>query len=91
MPNINSAGPPQPLLVSILRQGSYLIASIHTALDDSQLLRFQRDLIDRVGRDRATGIIIRSPRWTAHSVEAARNPACPHWTRIASTGNNARP
>ena len=58
MPNINSAGPPQPLLVSILRQGSYLIASIHTALDDSQLLRFQRDLIDRVGRDRATGIII---------------------------------
>jgi rsbT antagonist protein RsbS len=58
MPNTSSAGPPQPLLVSILRQGSYLIASIHTALDDSQLLRFQRDLIDRVGRDRATGIII---------------------------------
>jgi rsbT antagonist protein RsbS len=58
MPNSSSAGPPQPLLVSILRQGSYLIASIHTALDDSQLLRFQRDLIDRVGRDRATGIII---------------------------------
>jgi rsbT antagonist protein RsbS len=58
MPNINGAGPPQPLLVSILRQGSYLIASIHTALDDSQLLRFQRDLIDRVGRDRAKGIII---------------------------------
>jgi len=58
MPITSSAGPPQPLLVSILRQGSYLIASIHTALDDSQLLRFQRDLIDRVGRDRATGIII---------------------------------
>src|SRR6476661_7822128 len=58
MPNINSAGPPQPLLVSILRQGSYLIASIHTALDDSELLRFQRDLIARVGRDRARGVII---------------------------------
>ncbi len=28
-----------PALVSILRQGSYLIASIHTALDDSQLLQ----------------------------------------------------
>ena len=34
--------PPDRLLVSILRQGSYLIASIHTALDDSQLVRFQR-------------------------------------------------
>src|SRR6476660_17853 len=58
MPNINGAVPPQPLLVSILRQGSYLIASIHTALDDSELLRFQRDLIARVGRDRARGVII---------------------------------
>ena len=53
-----STGPPQPPLVSILRQGGYLIASIHTALDDTQLRRFQRDLIDRVGRDRARGIII---------------------------------
>ena len=58
MPNPNTPAPPQPLLVSILRQGSYLIASIHTALDDSQLQRFQRDLIDQVGRYRARGIII---------------------------------
>jgi rsbT antagonist protein RsbS len=48
----------QPPLVSILRQGSYLIASIHTALDDSQLQRFRRDLIEQVGRHRARGIII---------------------------------
>jgi rsbT antagonist protein RsbS len=48
----------QPVLVSILRQGTHLIASIHTALDDGQLLRFQQDLIYRVGRDRARGIII---------------------------------
>ena len=47
-----------PELVSILRQGSYLIASIHTALDDSQMLRFQRDLVERIGRDRARGVII---------------------------------
>ena len=47
-----------PALVSILRQGSYLIASIHTALDDSQMLRFQRDLIDSVGRYRSRGVII---------------------------------
>ena len=39
-----------PALVSILRQGAYLIASIHTALDDSEMLRFQRDLIDQIGR-----------------------------------------
>ena len=37
--------PSEPLRVSILTQGSYLIASIHTALDDGQLTRFQRDLL----------------------------------------------
>jgi rsbT antagonist protein RsbS len=47
-----------PALVSILRQGPYLIASIHTALDDSELLRFQRDLIDRIGQHRSRGVII---------------------------------
>jgi rsbT antagonist protein RsbS len=47
-----------PALVSILRQGPYLIASIHTALDDSQLVRFQRDLIDRIGEHRSRGVII---------------------------------
>ncbi|NEM05495.1 STAS domain-containing protein [Geodermatophilus normandii] len=47
-----------PRLFSILRQGSILIASIHTALDDSQLERFREDLIDRIGRERAKGVII---------------------------------
>ena len=47
-----------PRLFSILRQGAYLIASIHTALDDSQLLRFQQDLVERIGRDRARGVVI---------------------------------
>lgn len=50
-----SDGPP---LVSILRQGSYLIASIHTALDDSEMVRFQSDLIDQIGRCRSRGVII---------------------------------
>jgi rsbT antagonist protein RsbS len=49
---------PEPALFSILRQGSYLIVSIHTALDDSQLIRFQEDLIAEIGRHRATGAII---------------------------------
>jgi rsbT antagonist protein RsbS len=47
-----------PALVSILRQGSYLVASIHTALDDSQLVRFQQDLVGQIGQHRARGVII---------------------------------
>src|SRR6476469_6560064 len=47
-----------PALVSILRQGWYLIASIHTALDDSQLLRFQQDLIREIGVHRSRGVVI---------------------------------
>ena len=49
---------PGPRLFSILRQGSYLIASIHTALDDPQLVRFQGDLVQQIGRDRARGVVI---------------------------------
>ena len=47
-----------PRLFSILRQGPYLIASIHTALDDSQLVRFQHDLVQRIGAERARGVVI---------------------------------
>jgi rsbT antagonist protein RsbS len=47
-----------PALVSILRQGSYLVASVHTALDDSQMVRFQKDLIEQIGRHRSSGVII---------------------------------
>src|SRR5918995_4408038 len=48
----------EPLRVSILAQGPYLIASIHTALDDGQLTRFQHDLVRRIGTQRARGVII---------------------------------
>ncbi|WP_346767712.1 STAS domain-containing protein [Knoellia koreensis] len=47
-----------PALFSILRQGQYLVASVHTALDDSQMLRLQGDLVEEVGRSRSRGIII---------------------------------
>ncbi len=47
-----------PALVSILRQGSYLIASVHTALDDSEMIRLQNDLIGQIGRYRSRGVII---------------------------------
>jgi rsbT antagonist protein RsbS len=48
----------EPALVSILRQGSYLIVSIHTALNDSQMVRFQDDLIEQIGEHRSRGVII---------------------------------
>jgi len=41
-----------------MRQGRNLIASIHTALDDTEMVRFQRDLIDQVGQHRCRGINI---------------------------------
>lgn len=49
---------PKPALVSILRQGPYLIASVHTALDDSEMVRFRDDLIDQIGRYRSRGVVI---------------------------------
>lgn len=47
-----------PALVSILRQGDTLVASVHTALDDSEMLRFQNDLVRQIGEHRARGVII---------------------------------
>ena len=58
MPTADRPGSEGPPRVSILRQGGYLIASIHLALDDSQLLRFRSDLLNRIGHDRARGVII---------------------------------
>ena len=46
------------MLVSILRQGNFLIASIHTALDDAELLRFQQDVVAQIGKHRSRGVII---------------------------------
>lgn len=51
-------GTAEPLRVSILSQGPFLIVSIHTALDDSQMTRLQQDLIEQVGRQRSRGIIV---------------------------------
>lgn len=47
-----------PALVSILRQGDTLVASVHTALDDTEMIRFQDDLIRQIGEHRARGVII---------------------------------
>jgi rsbT antagonist protein RsbS len=46
------------MLVSVLRQGDFLIASIHTALDDEEMVRFQHDVVERIGSERSRGIVI---------------------------------
>ena len=48
----------EQMLVSILRQGSYLIASIHEALNDREIVQFQQDLVEQIGTHRARGVII---------------------------------
>jgi rsbT antagonist protein RsbS len=44
--------------VPILKQGTYLIATIQSALSDSDALRLQDDLMEQVGRFRSRGIIV---------------------------------
>jgi rsbT antagonist protein RsbS len=46
------------MLVPILKQGGYLIASIQAALSDTDLLRLRDDLVEQVGRFRSRGVII---------------------------------
>jgi rsbT antagonist protein RsbS len=58
MPSPELPGTSEPLRVSILTQGQFLIVSIHTALDDTQMTRLQQDLVEQVGRQRSRGIIV---------------------------------
>ena len=44
--------------VPILKQGTYLIASIQSAMTDSEALVLQDDLMDQVSRYRSRGIIV---------------------------------
>ncbi|MGW5451522.1 STAS domain-containing protein [Nocardia sp. NPDC003979] len=44
--------------VPILKQGTYLIASVQSALTDADTERLQDDLMTQVSRYRATGIIV---------------------------------
>jgi rsbT antagonist protein RsbS len=46
------------VLVSVLRQGEFLIASIHSALDDGEMTRFQADVLAKIGEFRSKGIIV---------------------------------
>jgi rsbT antagonist protein RsbS len=44
--------------VPILKQGDYLIASIQTALSDTDVLQLRDDLLQRAGMHRSKGIIV---------------------------------
>ena len=44
--------------VPILKQGSYLIASVQSALSDADLLQLRDALVAQVGRFRARGVIV---------------------------------
>ena len=44
--------------VPILKQGPYLIATILSALTDADIVQLRDALVERVGRDRARGVII---------------------------------
>src|SRR5689334_18131668 len=44
--------------VPILKQGSYLIASIQSALTDQDLMQLRDDVAEQVGRFRSKGVII---------------------------------
>src|ERR687896_1042595 len=46
------------MTVAVLRQGDYLIASIQSDLTDSEIVALRDDLIERVGRYRARGIVV---------------------------------
>ena len=46
------------MAVPILKQGDYLIASIQTALSDSDMLVLRDDLLERAGTLRSKGIIV---------------------------------
>jgi rsbT antagonist protein RsbS len=46
------------VLVSVLRQGDFLIAAIHSALDDGEMTRFQNDVLRKISEGRSRGIII---------------------------------
>jgi rsbT antagonist protein RsbS len=44
--------------VPILKQGSYLIATIQSALTDADLVQLRDSLVEQVGRYRSRGVIV---------------------------------
>ena len=58
MPPHMKPSTPSLKLGSILRLGGYLIASVHTGLDDYQFVSFRREIVDEVSRRETRGVVI---------------------------------
>lgn len=46
------------MAVPILKQGSYLIATIQSAMTDSEAIRLRDDLMEKIGTFRSRGVIV---------------------------------
>jgi rsbT antagonist protein RsbS len=44
--------------ITTLHQGTYLVVSVHTALDDTEMARFRRELGEAIGDHKARRILI---------------------------------
>jgi hypothetical protein len=60
------------LAVPILKQGSVLIASIQTALTDTDVLQLREDVMGQVTRHRSRGAMTTSPLNFRHRVIVMR-------------------
>jgi rsbT antagonist protein RsbS len=46
------------MIVPILKQGEYLIATVQTALSDGEFAELRQKLVERTGQSRARGVIV---------------------------------
>ncbi len=44
--------------VSILKQGAYLIASVQSALTDTEVIELRDSILERVAKYRSTGVVV---------------------------------
>src|SRR5439155_629801 len=94
------------MAVPILKQGSFLIASIQSALTDTDLVQLRDALVGQVGSYRSRGVIVdvtaldvldsfasRTLRDLAHMVRlrgAEHRPLCPSRGNRLATGRGRR-
>lgn len=71
------------MMVPILKQGTYLIATVQAAMSDADAQQLQDDLMERVSRFRAQGIIVDVTAIDVMDSYAARSlQTIAHMTRL---------
>jgi rsbT antagonist protein RsbS len=71
------------MMVPILKQGTYLIATVQAAMSDADAQQLQDDLMERVSRYRAQGIIVDVTAIDVMDSYAARSlQTIAHMTRL---------